>query len=971
MRDLSVEKFIVDWRDTGGSELANTQSFINGLCSIVGVAPPNGSRSADALNDYVFERGVFQDNGDGTTSFGRIDVYKRDAFVLEAKQGSDQDRAAEAEGRLDLDLFGQTAAQRVKRGTARRGTPSWAKAMLQAKGQAERYAKALPPDHGWPPFIMVADVGYCLEVYADFSRSGKSYVQFPDRGSYRIMLDDLRDAAVRERLRAIWAEPLSLDPTSVAAAATKEVAALLATVARRLEERGHAPEIVSAFLMRVLFTMFAEDTRLIPERSFTSLLERMREHPEHAHNQLSALWVAMDAGKFAPALGIPVRRFNGYLFKEHLALPLDGAELEALVHASKAKWTDVEPAIFGTLLERALDPNERAKLGAHYTPRSYVDRLVFPAIIEPLRAEWAVVRTAAVQLLENGKADDARRQVQKFHSRLAQTRVLDPACGTGNFLYVAMARLKELEGEVVELLVDLGDKQYVAELSGHTITPENFVGVETNPRAAAIAQLVLWIGYLQWHFRVVGRDRMPEEPILRDVRTIRNEDALIEWDSRFPQRDEHGAPVTRWDGITKRPHPITGKLVPDEAARVEVYAYVNPRAAHWPDADYVVGNPPFIGNKRMRQRLGDGYVEALRRAWPKVPSDVDLVMYWWERCADLVRQGRIRGFGLVSTNSIRQITNRAVVARHMSSDPQLSIVFAIPDHPWRDEETNAAVRVAMTVGLSGARTGTLRTVVAERRTREGTDVLFEDSVGYINSDLSTGPDTTTATVLRANSGIAFMGIIPVGLGFRIDPQREGAICRELGGTAYLRRYLGGSDLTDNKPSSLIIDVGALSEERLKSDYPLTYQHLWNEVKPHREAAERKNHRVQWWRFGEVRVEMRRALSGLSRYVATTETAKHRVFSFLDGDILPDQKIRVIARDDPYVLGILSSRIHRVWADATGGRQGAGNDPVYNHTPVSRSSRFPPIPPRSWKNASVRLPQQSTRCVSVSSPKMRR
>ncbi len=211
---IDVDGFIEHWKHTGGSELANTQSFINGLCHLIGVEAPHGSRVDDASNDYVFERRVFQDNGDGTQSFGRIDCYRRDCFILEAKQGSEGDRAAAGRGEDDLDLFGQTASARLKRGTARRGTPGWAKAMVQAKGQAERYAKALPVDHGWPPFLLVADIGYCIEVYADFTGTGKAYVQFPDRARYRIMLDDLRDDDVRDRLKAIWTAPKALDPAA-------------------------------------------------------------------------------------------------------------------------------------------------------------------------------------------------------------------------------------------------------------------------------------------------------------------------------------------------------------------------------------------------------------------------------------------------------------------------------------------------------------------------------------------------------------------------------------------------------------------------------------------------------------------------------------------------------------------------------------------------------------------------------------
>lgn len=381
-----IDAFIAHWRDTGGSELANTQSFINGLCALIGVAPPHGSRTDDAHNDYVFERRVFQDNGDGTTSFGRIDAYKRDCFILEAKQGSEADRAAAARGEADLDLFGQTASTRIKRGTARRGTPGWAKAMVQAKGQAERYAKALPSEHGWPPFLLVADIGYCIEVYADFTGTGKAYAQFPDRSRYRIMLEDLRNDVVRERLAAIWTAPKSLDPAIQSAKVTGEIALLLATVSRRLEARGYNAESVSGFLMRVLFTMFAEDTEvLLPKDSFKNLLREHIGNAQQLHHSLAALWRAMDKGDFAPALRQHVKRFNGYLFKDSAALEIDGDELTVLIEAAEKNWRDVEPAIFGTLLERALNPKERAKLGAHYTPRAYVERLISPTIIEPLQ----------------------------------------------------------------------------------------------------------------------------------------------------------------------------------------------------------------------------------------------------------------------------------------------------------------------------------------------------------------------------------------------------------------------------------------------------------------------------------------------------------------------------------------------------------------------------------------------------------
>ena len=914
---FDVEQFIAQWRDTGGSELANTQSFINGLCRLIGVEPPRGSRTDDAQNDYVFERRVFQDNGDGTVSFGRIDCYKRGAFILEAKQGSEADRAAAERGEDDLDLFGQTASARLKRGTARRGTPGWAKAMVQAKGQAERYAKALPTDHGWPPFLLVADIGYCIEVYADFSGTGKSYAQFPDRSRYRIMLDDLRDAEVRERLAAIWDAPASLDPAARAARVTRDIADLLATVARRLEKRGHTAERTSSFLMRLLFTMFAEDSGLIPEKSFTNLLKAQRSAPQHLEHQLTALWAAMDAGEFSPALGVPLRKFNGYLFKDRTAIPVDAEELEVLIQAAEHRWTEVEPAIFGTLLERALNPKERAKLGAHYTPRAYVERLVGPTIIEPLRADWAGVRVAATELIDQGKVNEARRTVEAFHGKLASTKVLDPACGTGNFLYVAMARMKELEGEVLDLLADLGDTQYLNDLSGGTITPENFLGIEINPRAAAIAQLVLWIGYLQWHFRVNGADRPPPEPILRDIRTIENRDALIEWEERVLERDASGAPVTRWDGETMKPHPVTGKPVPDETVRLEVYRYVSPRAAAWPKADFIIGNPPFIGAKYLRERLGDDYFEALFRT-TDVPESADFVMHWWSKAAGKVESGESRRFGLVTTNSISQTFSRRVVANHVDAKGLLRLVFVIADHPWVDEKDGAAVRIAMTVGAKGDVEGRLFEIVDESGAPE--KIEFNGRFGHISSDLELGLGIIEAQPLKSNKGLASRGVPLFGRGFVIGQElvdhlnaRTSANARDI-----VVPFLNGRDVMQRPRGLSVLDTYGLKEEQLRTEYPNAYQHLLVNVRPEREQNRRGRRAERWWLHGEPVELMRAGREQIPRIIITAATSKHRVFSFLNRATLADDALVCVALEEAWYLAVVSSRFHLCWAREAGG-----------------------------------------------------
>jgi hypothetical protein len=952
---VNADDFITKWLPSGGNERANTQLFISDLCALLGVEAPQPTLSDTAQNDYVFERHVIKTEIDGTTSNGWIDCYKRDSFILEAKQGSAADIAAVESGQGDSlrDFFGQTAAERFKRGMAKRGTGQWTGAMQRAAGQAEGYAKALPADHGWPPFLLVTDVGHCIDVYADFQRSGKGYAPFPDRRRFRITLEELRDEDVRKRLAAIWSNPLSLDPSAEAARVTREIADHLATLARRIEAREHNPDRTAAFLMRLLFTMFAEDTGLIPKKSFSDLLRKVRDRPEKLTSQLTQLWQAMDKGGEAFGLGEAgetVRQFNGYLFKDTTAIPLEVEEIDVLIAAASADWRQVEPAIFGTLLERALDVKERAKLGAHYTPRAYVERLVGPTVMEPLRDDWSGARAAATQAAEAGDKEAARKTVETFHGKLARTKVLDPACGTGNFLYVAMARMKELEGEVLELLEELGDDQYLAEISGHTITPENFLGIEINPRAANIAQLVLWIGYLQWHFRVNGEDRMPEAPVLRDVKTIENRDALITWDRRELERDQYGKPVTRWDGETMKKHPVTGEEVPDDTAALEVYRYINPKISKWPKADFIIGNPPFIGNKRMRARLGSEYVDAVGRVYANLPQSIDLVMYWWSRSAGYVRAGT-RRFGLITTNSITQTFNRQIVAREMGNIAPVGLRFAIPDHPWRDVETDAAVRVAMTVASRGLLPGILQLV--HPNALDAAEVVESQLVtipGVVHADLTTGSNVSAAVRLAGNRRLSFQGVTPVGEGFRLTPREyQELLTSEPQDAEIVRPYIIGRDLVQRREPRFIIDAFGLSEDDLRSNHPRVYNRLEERVRPDRMQNNRASYRDKWWVYAEPRADMRLASEGLSRFIATCRTAKHRLFSFEAAETLPDAKVIFIGLETAFALGVLSSKPHQNWALATGARLGVGNDTNYNHSDCFGTFPFPDTSDETLKN----------------------
>ena len=921
-----VDAFIDRWQGVTGSERANYQLFITGLCELLELPQPEPASEDTRDNAYVFERRVGFVHGDGSTSNGFIDCYRRGAFVLEAK--------------------------RVKAGAHTKGFDD---ALMRARAQGEGYARALPAAEGRPPFVMVVDVGHVIELYAEFTRSGATYTPFPDVRSHRIKLHELQNSDIRERLKTLWLDPMALDPSRASAKVTRAVAIQLASVARSLELEGNTPHHVGAFLTRCLFSMFAEDIELLPraangDGAFVDLLKRYGDDPATLQMMLRALWTDMDRGGFSVALTKQVLRFNGKLFKESGAdgysLHLNREQIDGLLAAAEANWREVEPAIFGTLLERALDPSERHSLGAHYTPRAYVERLVLPTVVEPLRADWANAQAAAMLLateanaLQGKKREDklseARAEIRRFHHQLCTVRVLDPACGSGNFLYVTLEHLKRLEGEVHSQLDALGDTQASLGLEGETVTLQQLRGIELNERAAALAELVLWIGYLQWHIRTFGNTSVAE-PVVHDYGNIEHRDAVLAYDSQEPMHDASGALVSRWDGVSFKPHPVTGQSVPDEAAQVPQWRYISPRQAQWPAAEFIVGNPPFIGKLRVRDALGDGYVEALRAAWPEVPDSADFVMYWWHHAAATVCSGGARRFGLITTNSLTMVYNRRILERHFISNPPLHLTFAIPDHPWVDSALGAAVRIAMTVGEAGSGDGSLLRVASERARDDGEmDVEFERVDGNIHANLSIGANVASARQLKSNGGMSHMGVILVGAGFVVRPG-DPLLLQEPGP---IKRYMNGRDLTQTSRGYFVIDLAGLTEDDVRQKYPHCYQRLVDQVKPERAVSNDSYLRDNWWLFRRTNMQLRSGLAGLKRYIGTTETAKHRTFLFIDGAVLPDQKIRVVTSDDPLHLGILSSTIHVSWALATGGRLGVGNDPVYNNTRCFETFPFP-------------------------------
>lgn len=922
---MTVDEFIQKWSGlAGGAEKANFAPFIYDLVRVLDLPEPEPAEGGK-LGPYQFEGPIPNASFRNPQNKGSADLYKRGCFIMEAKQSYMPPKE-----QRPPELFGEDAPVIPL-------TPAGArydKYMTTARAQVENYAKNLPASDPVAPFLIVCDIGRAFEIYHDGAGNGRGYTFFPDKQSYRVPLAKLRNPDTRARLNAIWTDPSSIDPRFQSADVTRLVARQLASVSQYIEEglkqklseqsaREKAEEIEEAalFLMRILFCMFAEDIGLLPKNKFKEFLKRAESNEKLFENQLPNLWQKMgypDANRFADAVEAEVKYFNGGLFTGSLrTYPLGGFVIHDLYEAARQNWRKVEPAIFGTLLEQALTPEERAKLGAHYTPRPYVETLVRATIMDVLEPEWEGIEESG----ENGLLELA----QAFHQRLSTVRVLDPACGTGNFLYVSMELMQTLESRVIETIEKLGAE------AEPKVGPHQFYGLEKNPRAAKIAELVLWIGWL--------RNRLHDDPD-SIPQPVLAESANINFGG-------HGG----YDAVLK----MNSLGDPDLA---------HPIIPHWPEAEFIVGNPPFIAGKDLREELGSAYVEALRSANKEVNASADFVMQWWDHAARQLSEAEcpLIRFGFVGTNSIAQKLSRKVIAQHLAHD-DISLAMAIPDHPWvkkpKEERRSAkgskrrkkpkgpaAVRIAMTVAQRGKHDGRLLVVKSEAALdTDEPKVEYEPTVvGMINSDLTVGVDVTTTEELNANKGVCSPGMKLHGRGFVVTPQkaRELGLKTREGVERRILAYLNGRDLLQRPRGVMVIDLFGLEESEVMDAYPEIYEHLLKTVKvertkPKKSGEERVvSYADRWWEFGVPRQGLRSMIEGLNRYIATVETAKHRTFQFFDSAAVPDNKLTIVASDDGFILGVLSSSIHLAWAARNKGR--LEDRPVY-----VKSACFDPFP----------------------------
>jgi hypothetical protein len=619
---LTPQQFVQFWQRSDVTERANYQTHFNQVCELVGHPKPGDGEIEVQL--FGFEKALKKEDG----RQGYADVWYRGHFAIEYKSP-------------DKDL-------------------------ARAYNQLKQYREQL---HN--PYILMV---------CDFQR-WEIYSNFPDADNWKRVFtqDDLLDpnSELLRILKAAFFNPLSLDPKRTKDQVTEETAKSLYSVAQALEEQSLLkPEVAltaeqrAIFLTRLMFSLFAEDIGILPIEeasqlgAFSFIVQKSRKNADLFATEIRRLFHAMEVGEETLVAQIPY--FNGALFKDIDIEYLPPTAIERLYEACRLNWSNINPTIFGTLFERWLDPGKRTQLGAHYTSQSDIELIVLPVLMQPLLKNWADLApqiTAALQRYQKAQTSQAKSEAKSYLAALRQQaltpvrsiKVIDPACGSGNFLYVALRHLLDLEKVIVN------DPAWaILEAEWPQVHPKQVYGIEKDPIAHALASIVVWIGYLQWRIEngyPVRND--PDRPILEDLEgQILCMDAIMTPDGLEPE---------------------------------------------WQPADVVIGNPPFIGGNSVRDELGDAYINRLFELYRgRIPPFADLVCYWFEKARAYIQQGQVKRAGLLATNSIRGGVNREVLKRIKQTG---DIFMAWSDRKW--ELPGASVRISMIGFDDGSQTNKL------------------------------------------------------------------------------------------------------------------------------------------------------------------------------------------------------------------------------------------------------------------------
>ncbi|MBK9122793.1 MAG: class I SAM-dependent DNA methyltransferase [Chloroflexi bacterium] len=858
---LTPDEFVAHWSDSTRNEIQGYQSHFLQLCQLVGF-DPNEPRILTSDAPILFEENVPKADG----AVGRADVYRPRHFAWEYK----------AKGR-NLDL---------------------------AYSQLVSYAPGLNN----PPLLIVCD-------FEEF----RIFPQWPniDHQPWVFRNTDLRRQEIRDLVYAAIADPERLQRQRLDAAAqrervTEQLAGRFADLAvvLRDEKEGGDPSItpmqVARFLTKLIFAIFAEDVGLLPRVGDQPVLEYIvdtaRSDPASFHDAVAELFQGM-AGQRNRVFAQPIAYFNGGLFDANaddvvIDLTTNANARNILYEVNRSDWRWVSPSIFGTVFERALDPSKRAQLGAHYTSEDDIRLVIDPVLMQPLRRKWdAIIAETGALWPELDKspreADAARRQLAGLYddmlAALRDTTVLDPACGSGNFLYMSLRAMKDLEDKVHEHFKPLGLPRR------DTVTPLQLYGIELNTFAAELARVVVWIGYLQWRFARDGylKPQLPGRP---------------------PEPDALPSPIIADDGT---------EHIENADAILRAYdgRIVEPE---WPSTTVIVGNPPFLGGNKIRGELGD-YVDTLFDLYEgRIPAFADLVCYWFEKARSSIEAGRTQRAGLIATNSIRGGANRVVLERIKQSG---DIFMAWSDRPWLLD--GASVRVSIVgFGFGGH----------EHK------LLDDRFVGEINSDLSATVDVQASAPLPENAGVAFRGVQKGGP-FDIPENTARAMIEKVNASKrsnaeVVRPSINGNDVASRWQNRWIINFGDMSIDEAEA-FTAPFEYAKIHVKPTRDGNPVRAERENWWRPLRSRPEMRRAIAGMARFLATPHVSKHRLIVWLDANAVPDHQLIVVARDDDYAFGVLQSYVHDLWSL----RLGTSLGPTPRYTPSTSFETFPfPYPP---------------------------
>ncbi|QNI30309.1 class I SAM-dependent DNA methyltransferase [Alloacidobacterium dinghuense] len=849
---LSVAEFVYRWKINSQSERSGAQSHFIDLCDMLGEKHPAASDSAGER--YAFEKPVSRTRG----GKGYADVWMRDHFAWEYK-GKHKD-------------------------------------LKKAYEQLNDYRE----DLGNPPLLVVCDLDR-FEVHTNFTATSKRIYAFNLEDLNRNQVTATCPLPPIDVLRALFGDYSILRPERTDAQVTQDAARLFSRLAERLEiedrSLGATRAEIAHFLMRLLFCLFADSIGLLPNRVFRNLLQSEdRFTPKRFLRKLRLLFEAMSErdGIFGEHT---IKWFNGGLFDSASIIELDRADLGILYEISKNyDWSHVAPAIFGTLFERSLDPARRSLIGAHYTSEEDILLLIEPVLMHPLKQKWAEVRQRVLEALEVERAEEAARNSRQARLRadrqsekilgawieeLTSVSVLDPACGSGNFLYVALRRMLDLWLEATRFAAEQGISLVVPRM----VSPSQLFGIETEFYAHELASIVVWIGFLQWkHEHGVLEDR---EPILEKLSNI-----------------EHGDAILRYDAESK------------------------PYEAEWPRADYIIGNPPYLGGNKVRQELGDQYVTDLFKVYKdRLSGFSDLVCYWFERARTELERGCTKRVGLLATQSIRGGVNRRVIQKIEETG---AIFMAWSDREWRLD--GAIVHFSFIAFDDGSET---------QRTLDGQLVV------RINSNLTADADTTATVSLPENAKLWAYGSQSKG-SFNITADIANKLLVSVSpfGRDYRKvvlRSFNGGQLLDGT-TRWVIDFGENMSETEASLYEAPFEYVKCVVKTEREKRRERRQRTHWWLHARPSPKYRAILKTQRRYIATAATSKHRVFVWLTPDILVDHAIIVFAREDDYFLGVLQSSTHEIWSRAKG-TQVREAESGFRYTPSSTFETFSfPWPP---------------------------